>query len=78
VVGIRGSYMDRIIFSNQQHWATKNTADSLATAIETKCQQDLKEIGRQASLAARERYSWKTVFGRLFGIYEDVITLYSR
>lgn len=78
VVGIRGSYMDRIIFSNQQQWATANTADSLASAIEAKCQQDLKSIGLQASMAARDRYSWKTVFGRLFGLYEDVIVHYSR
>lgn len=78
VVGIRGSYMDRIIFSNQQQWATENTPESLATAIEAKCGQDLKAIGLQTSIAARERYSWKTVFGRLFNIYEDVITHYSR
>lgn len=78
VVGIRGSYMDRIIFSNQQHWASENTPESLASAIEVKCQQDLQAIGLQASLTARESYSWKTVFGRLFGIYEDVISHYSR
>ncbi len=78
VVGIRGSYMDRIIFSNQQQWASENTPGSLATAIEAKCQQDLEAIGLQASKAARERYSWKTVFARLFGLYGDVISTYSR
>lgn len=78
VVGIRGSYMDRIIFSNQSQWAEANTPESLANAIEAKFEQDLLHIGRQASEAARSRYSWKSVFGRLFAIYGDVIAGYSR
>ncbi len=78
VVGIRGSYMDRIIFSNQSQWAAENTAESLANAIEAKFEQDLRHIGRQASEAARSRYSWNSVFGRLFAIYQDVIANYSR
>lgn len=78
VVGIRGSYMDRIIFSNQSQWAEENSAASLADAIEAKFGQDLVHIGLQASEAARSRYSWKSVFGRLFAIYEDVIANYSR
>lgn len=78
VVGIRGSYMDRIIFSNQSQWAEENTPESLANAIDAKFEQDIAHIGRQASEAARGRYSWKSVFGRLFAIYEDVIENYSR
>jgi len=78
VVGIRGSYMDRIIFSNQSQWADANTPESLAGAIDAKFQMDLPEVGRQASLIARERYSWKTVFTRIFGLYEDVIAHYSK
>jgi len=78
VVGIRGSYMDRIIFSNQSQWAEENTAESLANAIVAKLDQDLAHIGHQASEAARSRYSWESVFGRLFAIYEDVIANYSR
>ena len=78
VVGIRGSYMDRIIFSNQQHWASENTPASLASAIEAKCRENLAAIGLAASSTARDRYSWKTVFTRLFGIYADVIAHYSR
>ncbi len=74
VVGIRGSYMDRIIFSNQRHWAAENTPYSLADAIEAKFSEDLCESGLQASIAAREHYSWKIVFQRLFSIYEDVIS----
>lgn len=77
VVGIRGSYMDRIIFSNQAQWAAENTPESLANAIEAKFQTDLRETGRQASITARQLYSWNSVFGRICGIYEDVIASYS-
>jgi alpha-1,6-mannosyltransferase len=76
VVGIRGSYMDRIIFSNQLHWADHNTPLSLANAIDAKFGEDLREIGRIASARAHDLYSWETVFGRLFAIYEDVIGKY--
>jgi alpha-1,6-mannosyltransferase len=78
VVGIRGSYMDRIIFSNQRHWAEENTAGSLAEAIEAKFSEDLQEAGLQASIAAREHYSWKIVFQRLFSLYEEVIAGFSK
>jgi alpha-1,6-mannosyltransferase len=78
VVGIRGSYMDRIIFSNQSHWAAENTASSLADAIEAKFSEDLQQVGLLASMAAREHYSWKVVFERIFSFYEEVIANYSR
>jgi len=78
VVGSRGSYMDRIIFSNQRHWAAENTPYSLADAIEAKFSEDLRESGLQASIAAREHYSWKIVFQRLFSIYEDVISRFTK
>ena len=78
VVGIRGSYMDRIIFSNQRHWAVENTPCSLAEAIEAKFSEDLRESGLQASIAARGHYSWKIVFQRLFSLYEDVISRFMK
>ncbi len=73
VVGIRGSYMDRIIFSGQHFWASENTPESLASAIESKFREDLRKTGLQASITARNRYSWKSIFGRLFASYENVI-----
>ena len=76
VVGIKGSYMDRIIFSDQHHWARENAPASLADAIESTFSADLREMGLAASAAAHGRYSWKTVFERIFGIYEDVIAEY--
>ena len=78
VVGIRGSYMDRIIFSNQSNWAADNTPVSLANAIESKFLTDLRQVGIEASLTARRLYSWQTVFDRLLAIYADVITGYSK
>ena len=77
VVGIRGSYMDRIIFSDQQQWATENTPLALADAVDAKFTQDLKSAGLRASVEARTRYSWKTVFARQIAIYSDVIAGYS-
>jgi alpha-1,6-mannosyltransferase len=78
VIGIRGSYMDRIILSNQRHWAAENTPYSLADAIEAKFGEDLRESGLQASIAAREHYSWKIVFQRLFSVYEEVISRFTK
>ncbi len=78
VVGIRGSYMDRIIYSDQAHWAAENSAPALAEAIRAACRQDLCATGAEASRAVRARYSWDQVFHRLFGIYRDAITTYKK
>ena len=77
VVGIRGSYMDRIIYSDQRHWADENTAESLAEAVRRTCAGDLVGAGTKASRAVRSRYCWKFVFDHLFGIYRDVIANYN-
>jgi len=78
VVGIRGSYMDRIIFSDQQHWANENSPAALADAIDAKFRTDLREAGLRASSEARSRYSWRTVFAHLLDIYSDVIATHSK
>lgn len=77
VVGIKGSYMDRIIFTDQKQWALENSPAALAEAILSKFTMDLSAAGRAASLEARERYSWKSTFDHLFSIYTDVVTHYS-
>ena len=46
VVGIRGSYMDRIIFHEQESWARENTPEALADAIEAFCEQRFEKPGR--------------------------------
>lgn len=71
VVGIRGSYMDRIIFSDQGYWAQENSPEALARAIEDSSRQDLATAGAAVSAWAREHYAWPRVFDRLFCIYRE-------
>jgi alpha-1,6-mannosyltransferase len=73
VVGIRGSYMDRIVFSDLGYWAAENHPSSLAEAIDRMSRQDLRAIGLRSSAGVLERYSWRKVFDRLFGVYREVI-----
>ena len=72
VVGIRGSYMDRIIFTDQTHWAAENTPQALADAIRKMAACDLAADGAAAAARVRHHYSWDSVFERLFGVYEEV------
>ena len=78
VVGIRGSYMDRIIFSDQHLWAAENSPGALADAIDSKFTLDLRAAGLKASSEARGRYSWSNVFARLFDVYSRVVADFSR
>lgn len=78
VVGIRGSYMDRIVFSDLGHWAAENSASSLADAIVRMSQEDLRAIGAASSASVIARYSWERVFDRLFGVYREVIATFPR
>jgi alpha-1,6-mannosyltransferase len=73
VVGIRGSYMDRIIFTNQEHWAAENSAPALAEAIRSMARRDLHTDGKAASERVRRYYDWNSVFTRLFAVYGEVI-----
>ena len=74
VVGIRGSYMDRIIHSDQAYWACENTPAALAQAILESSALNLKKMGGQASRKVLNLYSWQRVFERLFAIYRTVAT----
>ncbi len=78
VVGIAGSYMDRIIFNSQQDWARENSAPALAHAIEEAADANLARTGEATSRTVRELYSWTSVFDRLFAIYRDVVKNYRR
>ena len=40
--------------------------------------QDLRAIGLRSSRIVAERYNWKRVFDRLFGIYREVIAGFDR
>jgi alpha-1,6-mannosyltransferase len=72
VVGIHGSYMDRIIFADQSHWAKENSPESLAAAIRAISSTDLEADGNEASRRVIQRYSWRKVFDRMFAIYEKL------
>jgi len=76
VVGIAGSYMDRIIFNSQQDWARENSAPALAQAIGEAADANLAGTGRHTSQTVRSLYSWTTVFDRLFAIYRTVVKNY--
>lgn len=78
VIGIRGSYMDRIILHDQAFWAAANTPAALAEAIRETSTLDLPAIGSAVSSGVRARYSWDQVFTRLFDLYAQVITEYER
>jgi alpha-1,6-mannosyltransferase len=72
VVGVRGSYMDRIIYNDQQFWARENTPAALAAAIlESSCGKDRAEI-MELSRSIAARYSWDRVFSHLFDVYRAV------
>jgi alpha-1,6-mannosyltransferase len=77
VIGIRGSYMDRIIHSDQTLWARENSASALATAIEETSREDLKHSGERVSRLVSAQYSWTQVFTRLFDVYREVIHNYA-
>jgi len=76
VIGIRGSYMDRIIFSGRTHWARENTAEALADAIVDMTRMDMVSCGLTAAAAVHARYGWRAVFDKLFSIYRSVIAEY--
>lgn len=78
VVGIRGSYMDRIVFSDLGHWAAENSPASLADAIVRMSQEDLCAIGAASSASVIARYSWERAFDRIFAVYREVIATFSR
>ena len=71
VVGIRGSYMDRIIFGSQEHWARENSAPALADAVAAAAGGELRETGLAAAENVREHYAWPVVFAQLFRLYRD-------
>jgi glycosyltransferase involved in cell wall biosynthesis len=64
--------MDRIIFTDQQHWAADNTPEALAEAIRTMARRDLAAEGAEAAARVKKFYGWDRVFTRLFAVYAGV------
>jgi alpha-1,6-mannosyltransferase len=78
VVGIGGSYMDRIICHDQKSWAQENSPEALADAIEDFSAKKLSTLGKTAAGATENLYSWPRVFEELFCIYREVRANYRR
>lgn len=73
VVGIRGSYMDRIIFGSQQHWARENSSMALADAIAATSAGEVHAARLTAARTVRQHYAWPVVFEQLFRLYRRVV-----
>jgi len=78
IVGIRGSYMDRIICHDQGSWARENSAEALAEAIEGSSAKKFSSLGNSAAQTAQDLYSWPRVFEELFCIYRELRSKYRR
>ena len=78
VVGIRGSYMDRIICHEQTSWAQENSPEALADAIGDFSTKKLSTLGKTAAGTTERLYSWASVFEELFCIYREVRANYRR
>ena len=76
--GIRGSYMDRIFFTNRNRGRSENTPEALADAIEDFSAKKLSRLGETAAENAESLYSWPSVFEELFCIYREVCANYRR
>jgi alpha-1,6-mannosyltransferase len=77
VAGIRGSYMDRIIFHEQEDWARENSREALADTIEELSAKKLQALGGDASRRAEKYYAWPRVFDQLFCIYREICSSYT-
>lgn len=78
VIGIRGSYMDRIIHNDQTLWARENTPSALAAAIADTAAAGLKADPTALHARVAAQYSWEQVFTRLFALYREVVAGYRR
>jgi alpha-1,6-mannosyltransferase len=78
VVGIRGSYMDRIIQNDQTLWARENTPHALAEAIVDTARAGLKADPHALHGRVAAQYSWHQIFTRLFDLYHEVVVNYRR
>jgi alpha-1,6-mannosyltransferase len=78
VLGIRGSSIERIVFHEHDWWASENTPEALAEAIDEASTKKLSILGESAARAAESLYSWPRVFEELFCIYRETCANYRR
>ncbi|NBO66532.1 MAG: glycosyltransferase [Acidobacteria bacterium] len=76
VIGIRGSYMDRIIHNDQTMWAEANTPDALAEAIVqmNRAEHQIDRVTLHRRIA--RKYSWDQIFELLFAEYREIVESY--
>ena len=72
VVGIRGSYMDRIIFGGQEHWARENSVPALAEAIATAAAIKLRQSDWRLRNRCGSIMLGRSSLQKLFRIYDEV------
>jgi len=78
VVGIRGSYMDRLIQSDQTYWASRNSPEALAAAIQESVAREPAADRKSMHAKIARHFDWTEVFRRLFDLYRDVIAEFQR
>jgi alpha-1,6-mannosyltransferase len=78
VVGIRGSYMDRLIQGDQTHWASRNSPEALAAAIQQTVEWAPASDRRALHSRVARQFGWTEVFRRLFDLYREVIAEFHR
>ena len=78
VIGIHGSYMDRIIHHDQMLWARENSAEALAEAILDTARAGLKTDALALHRRVAAQYSWQQIFTRMFDLYREVVANYRR
>ncbi len=78
VVGIHGSYMDRIIHTGQATWAREISPAALAGAIMANSEHPPEPRGPALAAQIARRYAWEMVFQRLFAVYREEIETYPR
>jgi alpha-1,6-mannosyltransferase len=74
VIGIQGTFMDRLAFNGVEHWASENSPEYLAFAISKFSTLPMRAMGMRAAESAHEQYSWASAFKNLFEIYERVLS----
>lgn len=77
-IAFRGSGMDDLIFGGPEFLADEKNPESLAKAILRSYQNDLREVGEKARQSVIQQYPWKSVFGRLFDLYAELIKSYPK
>jgi alpha-1,6-mannosyltransferase len=73
VIGIRGTFMDRLAFNGVSYWADSGSPEAMADAIGSVSTSPLRAMGLIAAQTAHQQFGWSAVFTRLFELYQNVV-----